>query len=273
MHICQKWGAHNIVVVQSELLTRLPGSIIAASCNFGLKGKLAAELILKQVHWFASAKIHRSQHLILQKMLFLKLTFREEIIVAKIHFRQYFLTLCYRDQWTVGREKKPAVEVWFQIYFAFKPPLNNQKVSNSACNPAEHNTFTQFCKSYNKKCKSYKALVFFGVGRVTAVKYVHQSRMKIWQITLLSTSEVTLPSVLLGRSVCWCLRLPPTILATWYSQSFSLEVCADRCCAPFGLRTSLALPSRTVHVFPWWCLFVVYPNIFWKVKQIKVKTC
>ena len=168
----------------------------------------------------------------------------------------------------MGREKKPSAEVWFQIYFAFEPPLNNQKVSNSACNP-EHNTFTQFSKSY-KKCKSYKDLVFFGEGRVTAVKYVHQSKMKIWQITLLSTSEVTLPSVLLGRSVCWCLRLPPTIVAAQYSQSFSLEVCADRCCAPFGLRTSLTLPSKTVHVSPWWCLCVVYPNIFWKVKQIKV---
>ena len=225
--------------------------------------RIHSELILKQVHWFASAKIHKSRHLILQKLAFPKTA---NFFVDKIHFRKYFLPLCYKDQWTVGREKKPVAEVWFQISFAFKPPI---KVSISACNPAQHNTFTQICKSY-KKCKSYKALVFFRVGRVTAVKYVHQSRMKIWQITLLSTSEVTLPSVLLGRSVCWCLRLPPTIVAAWYAQSFSLEVCADRCCAPSGLRTSLALPSKSVHVSPWWCLCVVYPNIFWKVKQIKV---
>ena len=156
MHICQKWGAHNIVVVQSELLTRLPGSIIAASCNFGLKGKLAAELILKQVHWFASAKIHKSRHLILQKLAFPKTA---NFFVDKIHFRKYFLTLCYKDQWTVGREKKPVAEVWFQISFAFKPPI---KVSISACNPAQHNTFTQIFKSYKKLQKLQSSCFFQG---------------------------------------------------------------------------------------------------------------
>ena len=106
-------------------------------------------------------------------------------------------------------------------------------------------------------CKDYKAPSYTICGKRggNSFEYMFIRRKKIVEkITLLSTSDVTLPSALLWPpSLCWFLGLRPTIAFSnpdlVVFDAASLVFCAaPRFCAlsyPFGRQTCLALPSKS----------------------------
>ena len=107
-------------------------------------------------------------------------------------------------------------------------------------------------------CKDYKAPSYTNCDKRggNSFEYMFIRRKKIvTKITLLSTSDVTLPSALLWPpcSVCRFLGLRPTIafsnLDLVVFDAASLVFCAaPRFCAlfcPFGRQTCLALPSKS----------------------------